>query len=155
MKRFAAVGLLVCSIHAYAADEPVIDAEAQAFSAYISDVSRLDGMFHGVMDYCQPLVPHLIVEQSKAAWQQHNGQYIDAVDVAIERFTSATVEPDRKAAVIRQLKENAGTWFQAAHDQSKLRDELRAAHNKGGGLQQPARGDVVRILLPEENATGR
>jgi hypothetical protein len=112
---------------AHAADAPVADEETRAFATYVNDVERLDGMFHGVLDYCVQYVPKTIVAQSEAAWKFNNGPYIDAVDVAIEKYATARAEPGRKAEIIEELKANAKTWFQQAHDQSKILDQVKAA----------------------------
>jgi hypothetical protein len=114
----------------HAADQPAPDADLLAFSTYVSDVSRLDGMFHGVLDYCEQYVPAPILEQAKAAWATNNGQYIDSVDTAIRQFITSRVEAERLDAALAAMSANAKSWFQKAHDQSKVLDQVKAAPNK-------------------------
>jgi hypothetical protein len=125
-----ALGLFCLVAVASGADQPAVDADTRAFAQYVSDASRLNGMFRGVADYCKQFVPALILDQSEVDWRKNNGQYIDAIDVAIERFASRRVEPARKAQVIEQLRANAHDWFQAAHDKSNVLDQVQGAENK-------------------------
>ncbi|MBS0379278.1 MAG: hypothetical protein JSS29_12380 [Proteobacteria bacterium] len=108
----------------------VVDPDTAAFSAYVSDVERLNGMYRGVADFCAAHAQRAIVAQSDAAWQRNNGPYVDSVDRAIERFAAARVEPNRRTDAIEQLKANARGWYQAAHDHSKLLDRLQQAEDK-------------------------
>lgn len=131
MRQLLVFGMVLCgTATALAGESAEIDADMRAFSKYVNDVSRLDGMYRGVVDYCEQFVPALIIDQSNAAWKRNNGPYIAAVDVAIERYISTRVEPKRKAEAIQQMKAYAREWFQTAHDQSELLDQVQSADNK-------------------------
>ena len=131
MRHLLVFGIVLCGTATVSADQPAeIDADTLAFSQYINDVSRLDGMYRGVVDYCEQFVPALIIDQSNVAWKRNNGPYIAAVDVAIERYISVRVEPKRKAEAIQQMKAYAREWFQSAHDQSDVLDRVQSADNK-------------------------
>ncbi len=131
MRKFMALGVVLCHVVMASAGEVAEgDSDVIAFSRYVSDVSRLNGMYHGVADYCRQFVPTLILNQSDAAWREHNGSYIDSVDMGIEKFIAARVEAERKAEAIAQMKAYARTWFQAAHDKSNVLDQVQRADNK-------------------------
>lgn len=130
MKSIVALGTLLTSAILASAESPQIDSDLSAFSNYVSDVSRLDGMYRGVADYCRQFVPDLILNQSDAAWQEHNGPYVDSLNLAITKFISARVEKERIAAAIAQMQANAQSWFQNARDNSKVLDRVQRADNK-------------------------
>ena len=125
-------GLLLClfAVGSAAGQAPKVDPDTLAFATYVSDVSRLNGMYRGVADYCKQYVPALIIVQSDAAWRDSNGRYIDSIDLAIERYAAAKAEPERRDEVIQQLKANAQAWFQAAHTKSNVLAQVQTAGDK-------------------------
>jgi hypothetical protein len=132
------LGVFVCllAIGTAAGEAPPMDPDTLAFATYVNDVSRLNGMYHGVSDYCSQFVPALILEQSNAAWRKSNGPYIDSIDLAIERHAAAKVDLERRTEVIQQLKANAKTWFQAAHDKSNVLSQVQNADDKSSACSK-------------------
>jgi hypothetical protein len=131
LRQLVTLGGLLCTAALVVAAEPAeIPPDVLAFSKYVSDVSRLDGMYRGVADYCEQYVPPLIIKQSNTDWSQSNGRYVGSLDMAIQRFVSARVEPERRAEAIEQMKANAKAWFRAAHEKSGVLDQVERADNK-------------------------
>jgi hypothetical protein len=128
--------LFLLAIGTAAAEAPQVDPETRAFATYVNDVSRLDGMYHGVADYCKQYVPALILEQSNAGWHYKNGPYIDSIDRAIQRYAASRVDVGRRGQVIQQLKANAQTWFQEAHDKSNVLAQVQNAEEKSAACSR-------------------
>ena len=124
------VMLAILGAGSAAGEAPQVDSDTLAFATYVNDVSRLNGMYQGVADYCKQYVPPLILDQSNAAWRKSNGPYIDSIDRAIERYASAKVDAGRRDQVVQQLKANAQTWFQQAHDKSNVLSQVQNAEEK-------------------------
>ena len=127
---YFSVMLVLLPIGRAFAEAPQVDPDTLAFATYVNDVSRLDGMYHGVADYCKPYVPALILAQSDAAWRIKNGAYVDSIDLAIQKYASARVEVGRRDQAVQQLRANAQTWFQEAHDKSNALSQVQNADEK-------------------------
>lgn len=149
--------LFLLAIGSSAGEATQVDSDTLAFATYISDVSRLDGMYHGLADFCRQYVPALILSQSDAAWHRNNGRYIDSIDLAIQRYASAKVDAARRDQVVQQLKTNAQTWFQEAHDKSNVLSQVQIAEEKStacSGMLGTMVSDsfYLKRMMPEDDA---
>jgi hypothetical protein len=122
---------VLCSLSAHAQGTAANDEQTQQFSDYIYKVANLNGQFHGVHDYCAQYAPQNILDNSRKSWNKTNGVYIEALDLAIDKYVHERVEESRRKSVAESLSENVKSWFSKAHDDNKLLAKIRESESKG------------------------
>jgi hypothetical protein len=109
---------------------PTPDREIQEFSRYNLETNYLNGLFHGVHDYCQGKVSNVLLAQSLKSWNENNGIYINATSYAIKRFVNKRVEKSDAARVTKALEEQNAATFKDTHDSSTLLTSIKNSKNE-------------------------
>lgn len=106
------------------------ESEVIEFSNYMSDISSLDGMFDGVLEYCKQYISDSMAERSASKWEDINGVYISAVNDALHTLVEENVSDDRKEFVIQSLKENINGWYQGSYNNNGILTNIKKSQNK-------------------------
>jgi hypothetical protein len=130
MKIFSIVVFLF-SLNLYAAaPPPEPDLETKQYSRYAHEVNYLNGIFYGVLDYCQSKSNKIILDSAVRDWMANNGVYINSVDVALEKFVAKRVEKNDADRVIKALREQNLATLRSSRANSPLVKQIKESKNE-------------------------
>ena len=136
------------------AQQPASEERVTRFSDFLFSVSNLDGMFSGVLDYCQEYIPESIANRSKGDWMRANEKYIRATEHAIDQILALNVAIDEQDNVRAALRSNMEGWYQEAFSNSTVLGNVRKADNSQVECARTLASMVSRSFALEKIAPG-